>query len=103
MTAPPISLRFYQSTVGKKAVMAVSGLVLFLFVVGHLVGNLQIYEGPEKLNHYAVFLRSLGAWLWLARIALLVLVLLHIWSSVQLAKRKLDARPIGYQRKKAVE
>ncbi len=81
--------------------MAVSGLVLFLFVVGHLIGNLQIYEGPEKLNNYAKLLRSVPAALWTVRIVLLVMVLLHIWSSVQLALLKLEARPSGYVKKKA--
>jgi succinate dehydrogenase / fumarate reductase cytochrome b subunit len=95
--------RFYTSTIGKKAVMAVSGCILFLFVVGHLVGNLQIYEGPEKLNRYAVFLRSLPALLSAVRITLLVMVILHIWSSVQLAVRNLDARPSGYVKKKATQ
>ena len=89
-------MHFYTSTIGKKAVMAVSGLILFLFVIGHLIGNLQIYEGPEKLNNYAVFLRSMPALLWTVRITLLVMVILHIWSSVLLALRKIDARPIGY-------
>jgi succinate dehydrogenase / fumarate reductase cytochrome b subunit len=95
--------RFYDSTIGKKAVMAVSGLILFAFVLGHLIGNLQIYEGADKLNRYAVFLRSLPAALWGARITLLVMVLLHIWSSLQLAARKWNARPIGYKKKKATE
>ena len=102
------AIRFYDSTIGKKAVMAVSGIVLFLFVVGHLVGNLQIYEPPspegvQKLDQYAVFLRSLPAALWGARITLLAMVLLHIWSSVQLAVRKMDARPAGYVKKKAIQ
>lgn len=96
-------MHFYHSTIGKKAVMAVSGLILFLFVVGHLIGNLQIYEGPEKLNNYAVFLRSMPALLWAVRITLLVMVILHIWSSVQLALRKFDARPTGYVKHKSTE
>jgi len=83
--------------------MAVSGLILFLFVVGHLIGNLQIYEGPEKLNNYAKFLRSVPAALWTVRITLLVMVILHIWSSVQLALLKFDARPTGYVKKKATK
>src|SRR5271165_3196527 len=95
--------RFYASTVGKKAVMAVSGAILFVFVLGHLIGNLQIYEGPEKINHYAVLLRTLPSLLWGARITLLVMVILHIWSSVQLAVRKWEARPIGYVKKKATK
>lgn len=101
--ATAVADRFYTSTIGKKAVMAVSGCILFLFVVGHLVGNLQIYEGPEKLNHYAVVLRSLPAALWGVRIILLVMVALHVWSSVQLALRNFEARPVGYVKKKATE
>ena len=83
--------------------MAVSGVILFLFVLGHLVGNLQIYEGPEKLNNYAHFLRSMPALLWGVRITLIVMVLLHIWSSIQLALLKFDARPTGYIKKKATQ
>lgn len=101
------AIGFYQSTAGKKAVMAVSGIILFSFVVGHLIGNLQIYESPGpdgtyKLDQYAVFLRSLPAALWGARATLLVMVILHIWSSIQLAARKMNARPIGYVKKKAI-
>ncbi len=92
---------FYTSTTGKKAAMAVSGCILFLFVVGHLIGNLQIYEGPDKLNHYAVLLRSMPALLWAVRAVLLAMVLLHIWSAVQLAARNIGARPVGYQKKTA--
>jgi succinate dehydrogenase cytochrome b subunit len=93
--------RFYASTIGKKAVMAVSGAILFGFVVSHLIGNLQIYEGPEKINHYAVLLRTLPSLLWGARITLLIMVALHIWSSVRLASRKWEARPVGYVKKRA--
>jgi succinate dehydrogenase / fumarate reductase cytochrome b subunit len=92
--------RFYTSTIGKKAVMAASGAILFLFVIGHLIGNLQIYEGPEKLNHYAAFLRSMPALLWTVRATLLLMVALHIWSSVQLVIRNTEARPTGYIKKK---
>ena len=96
---------FYASTVGKKAALAVSGLVLFLFVIGHLIGNLQIYEGSEKLNNYAKFLRSIPAALWTVRITLLVMVLLHIWSSVQLALLKFDSKSawIAHVKKKATK
>jgi succinate dehydrogenase / fumarate reductase cytochrome b subunit len=92
--------RFYSSTVGKKAVMAVSGCILFLFVIGHLIGNLQIYEAPEKIDNYSRLLHSMPALLWGARITLLVMAVLHIWSSVQLAVRNFDARPAGYVKKK---
>jgi succinate dehydrogenase / fumarate reductase, cytochrome b subunit len=101
MGSAVVPQRFYTSTTGKKAAMAVSGCILFLFVVGHLIGNLQIYEGPEKLNRYAVLLRSMPALLWGVRTVLLAMVLLHIWSSVQLAGRNIAARPVGYRMKKA--
>jgi succinate dehydrogenase / fumarate reductase cytochrome b subunit len=96
------TVRFYESSIGKKTVMAVSGVILFGFVLGHLVGNLQIYEGPEKLNAYARFLRNIPAALWTARVTLLIMVALHIWSSIQLAVRKKRARPTAYARKKSI-
>lgn len=94
--------RFYDSTIGKKVVMAVSGIALFLFVIAHLLGNLQFFEGPEKMNAYGRFLRIEPALLWSARIGLLVMVVAHIWSSILLALRKWDARPVGYVKKKAI-
>lgn len=95
----PDSLRFWQTTVGKKAIMAVTGFILFGFVVGHLLGNLQIFEPPEKINHYAAFLRSVPNLLWTARLTLLISVILHIWSSWQLWLLQRAARPIGYIKK----
>jgi succinate dehydrogenase / fumarate reductase cytochrome b subunit len=91
--------RFYNSTIGKKAIMAVTGLILFGFVIGHLAGNLQIYEGPEVMNRYAVFLRSMPAVLWGARIVLLLSVILHIVAAIQLAALKNEARPVSYVKK----
>jgi succinate dehydrogenase / fumarate reductase cytochrome b subunit len=96
---PAGSLRFWQTTVGKKAVMAVTGFILFGFVVGHLLGNLQIFLPPEKINHYSATLKSLPALLWGARITLLVSVILHIWSSFQLWLLQRAARPINYVKK----
>jgi succinate dehydrogenase / fumarate reductase, cytochrome b subunit len=92
--------RFYDSTVGKKAVMAVSGCILFLFVIGHLIGNLQIYEGAGKINQYSAFLHSMPALLWAVRITLLAMVILHVWSSFQLGLRNLEARPAAYVKQK---
>lgn len=93
---------FWGSTNGKKAVMAVTGCILFLFIIGHLAGNLQIFEGREKLNAYGRFLHSIGELLWPVRIVLIVSVLLHITATVQLALRKKRARPVGYSRKEAI-
>jgi succinate dehydrogenase / fumarate reductase cytochrome b subunit len=93
------AVRFWDSTNGKKAVMAVSGLILLLFVLGHMLGNLQVFEGPEQFNKYAVLLRTLPEALWAVRIILLIMVILHIVTAVQLAIRKKRARPIGYAKK----
>src|SRR4051812_30516300 len=79
ISLPPGSLRFWQTTVGKKAVMAITGVIMFGFLVGHLLGNLQLFLGAEKLNHYAMTLRSLPALVWGTRIILLISVALHIW------------------------
>ena len=76
--------------------MAASGALLFLFVVGHLVGNLQVFGPPEMINRYAHFLKSTPELLWTARIGLLVLVVLHIITAIQLAAANKAARPVGY-------
>lgn len=96
---PPGTFRFWQTTVGKKAIMAVTGIILFGFVVGHLAGNLQIYQGPQKLDHYAEFLRSMGGLLWGTRILLFVSVILHIWAAFQLWLLQREARPVQYVKK----
>ena len=79
---------FYRSTLGKKAVMAVTGIILFGFVLGHMLGNLKLYLGRAALDHYAEFLREFGTpalppggFLWIARLVLLATALLHIWSA----------------------
>jgi succinate dehydrogenase / fumarate reductase cytochrome b subunit len=92
------SIGFFGSTIGKKAVMAISGVVLFGFVAAHLLGNLQIFLGPDQFNGYARSLRHLPLLVWTVRVVLLVMVALHIWSSLQLAVTKSEARPIGYVR-----
>src|SRR2546426_11567915 len=91
VAAPPRPPRpgVLGSLVGQKAVMAVTGVILFLFVVLHLLGNLKVFEGPAPFNAYAEGLRTVGApffargqLLWIARIVLLGSVLLHIWAAV---------------------
>lgn len=92
---------FLSSSLGKKVVMAVTGLMLFGFVVGHLVGNLQVYLGREAMNHYAEFLREMlhGTGLWIARAGLLVAVALHIWAATSLTLANRAARPRGYRQR----
>jgi succinate dehydrogenase / fumarate reductase cytochrome b subunit len=90
---------FIGSTIGRKIVMATTGIILFGFVVAHMAGNLQLYLGPEPMNAYAVFLRELlhGGGLWIARGVLLVAVVLHVWAAVSLGRLDLAARPVEYR------
>ena len=90
------SLKFYEASIGKKVVMAVTGCVLFLFVVGHMLGNLQIYMGPEQLNSYARHLHDLGPLLWVVRGVLLLTVVVHLISAIQLWLMNRAARPSRY-------
>ena len=90
--------------------MAVTGVILFLFVVGHLAGNLKIFEGPAAFNAYAEGLRTVGApfvgrgwFLWVARVVLIVAVLAHIWAAILTTRAGWRARPVSYRRLEAVE
>jgi succinate dehydrogenase / fumarate reductase cytochrome b subunit len=94
-------VRFYEAPIGKKVIMAITGVILFGYVVAHLLGNLQIYGDPQQINKYAAFLHNPAnaGLLWVARSALLVAVIMHIVASVQLWKLKSDARPVAYVKK----
>ena len=94
------TLKLYDSTLGKKAVMAISGLALIGFVFGHMAGNLLIFKGPEAMNDYAKTLRELlgGAGIWIARVGLLAAVAAHVWSAIALSGRNKAARPVQYKR-----
>jgi succinate dehydrogenase / fumarate reductase cytochrome b subunit len=85
-----------SSSLGKKYLMAATGCGLFLFVVGHLVGNLQIFLGREAINRYGAFLQSNVELLWPVRIGLLALVALHVWSAIRLTLENREARPVSY-------
>jgi succinate dehydrogenase / fumarate reductase, cytochrome b subunit len=91
--------RFWDSPIGKKAVMAVTGFILFGFVIGHMLGNLQIYLGPEKLDAYAEFLQKTKGLLWGVRLVLLASVVLHVTAAFQLAGLQSKARPQKYVKK----
>ncbi len=91
------ALVFYRSTVGKKVLMAVTGVILFGFVTGHMLGNLQIYLGAERLNHYAELLHKNLAMLWAVRCALLLSVLVHLVAAAQVWLRSRRSRPVGYR------
>src|SRR5437762_3751532 len=92
----------FGSSLGKKYVMAVTGFVLFGFVIGHLLGNLQIFLGPEALNRYGHFLQSNPELIWPARLVLLAMVGLHLWSAARLCLENKAARPVGYAEYKSI-
>ncbi len=92
-------IRFFGhslTSLGSKVLIALSGLGLAGFVVFHMLGNLQVFEGPEALNTYAAFLREMPILLWSVRLTLLAVVGLHVGLSVRLAIRNRRARPSGY-------
>ena len=106
------ALTLYRSSIGKKAIMAVSGLIGIGFLVLHMYGNLKIFEGQEYFNAYAAGLRTLGApifgyshLLWIARLVLLAAVILHVVMAYQLTRQDLGGRPrqIRYAVKKDVQ
>ena len=86
----------FKSSLGKKYIMAVTGFVLFLFVIGHLAGNLQLFLGQEAINRYGYFLQSNPELIWPARLTLLLMVGLHIWSGTKISLENRAARPVGY-------
>ena len=88
---------YLKSSIGRKQIMAVTGLLLFGFVVAHMLGNLQIYLGQDALNDYAKHLEELPLLLWPARVILLTTLIVHIFVSMSLAAENRAARPVRYQ------
>lgn len=88
--------RFATSTIGLKVVMAATGLAMFGFVIVHMIGNLQVFLGPDTYNHYAETLQGNPEIVWIARMGLLGAVFAHIGSAIALVKRSRAARPTGY-------
>jgi succinate dehydrogenase / fumarate reductase cytochrome b subunit len=93
----------WNSSIGKKSVMAVTGLIMIAFLLVHMLGNLKIFFGAKDFDHYAAWLRTIGtpvlhgAWyLWIQRFVLLVAVGLHITAAAQLSRRDVAARPVKY-------
>ena len=95
---------FLASSVGRKIVMAASGIVLFGFVTVHMIGNTQAYMGAESFNGYAKFLHSMlhGGGIWIFRAVLLLATGLHVWSATTLTLDNLAARPVGYRAQQSV-
>ena len=99
----------WGTMVGKKVVMAVTGIVLVGFVIAHMLGNLKIFLGAQAIDTYAAFLRTMGeplfpysVLLWVVRIVLLTCVALHITAAVQLTRMSRAARPHGYDTKESI-
>ncbi|MDG3003546.1 succinate dehydrogenase cytochrome b subunit [Paludisphaera mucosa] len=92
--------RFLTSSIGLKLIMAFSGVFLSFFVLGHMLGNLQAYQGQQALDDYGKLLRKEPALLWTARVGLLTLVALHIYAFLALTRRNTSARPVGYRQRK---
>jgi succinate dehydrogenase / fumarate reductase cytochrome b subunit len=97
------------NSVVKKAVMAISGIVMVLYLIAHMIGNLKVFTGAESFNHYSEWIRTIGTpavpeqtTLWIIRIALLVAVIAHFWAAVSLWRQAKRARPERYVTKKAV-
>ncbi|MGW7376871.1 succinate dehydrogenase, partial [Streptomyces venezuelae] len=104
---PSTPRTLWDSTIGKKTVMAVSGLIMLLYLFLHMIGNLKIFFGPAEINHYAHWLRTLGEpvmhyeWsLWLFRVVLVVSVVAHGVCAYQLSRRDIKARPTQYVHKR---
>lgn len=103
------ALTLYQTSIGKKVIMAVTGLILFAYTFVHMYGNLHIFEGRQHLNDYAAWLRVVGypllppeGALWIARVVLLAAVVGHAWAAWQVTKQDWAARPVGYAGRKNV-
>ena len=96
-TAVPFLWAFFDSSVGAKITVALTGLGLVTFTIFHLIGNLKVFSGPDAINAYASFLKhDLGLLLWLFRAGLLALFVLHITLAIRLTLRSRAARPVGY-------
>ena len=86
----------WHTSVGKKAVMAVTGIIMVAYLITHVLANLLVFQGPEQINSYSRFLHGTGGALWAARLVLLAAVVLHIVAAVQLTARRQAARPVRY-------
>ncbi len=110
MTAALTLYRLYQSSIGKKAIMAITGLIGIGFVILHMIGNLKVFLGEQAFDDYARFLRTFGepvlpysTVLWIIRLVLLTAVALHILAAYQLTRMDWAGRPVRYTQRKDVQ
>ena len=92
---PSRLLAFYRSSIGKKIIMGVTGVILVGFVISHVASNLLVFQGADGIDAYARFLRSTGKLLWIARGGLILAAILHIDAAYQLSRRARASRPAG--------
>ena len=92
-----------SSSIGRKWIVSLTGLAMVAFLIGHLVGNLQVFLPPEHINTYAAFLKSIGELLWVVRIGLIAAVVLHVVFTIQLALENRAARPQKYAKRSSVQ
>lgn len=98
-----ILIRFCRSSIGRKYLMAITGLLLFAFVVAHMLGNLKIFSGPDSLNHYAKMLKTYPALLWSFRIGLFTAAIIHVVIGISLVLENQQARPVDYARQRTIQ
>ena len=89
-------LALWHTSVGKKAVMAATGIIMVAYLITHVAANLLVFEGPARINAYSRFLHGTGGALWAARLVLFAAGVLHIVAATQLTARRQAARPVGY-------
>src|SRR5919197_2149373 len=97
------ALTFYRTSIGKKVVVAITGLILFGYVAIHMLGNLQVFLGPAHLNTYPATLKSNLTLLWTARLVLLTVGIWHIVAALQVTRMSQRSRPEGYYYKDVIE
>jgi len=96
-------LLLIRSTIGRKYFVALTGALLVGFVIVHMLGNLQIFGGPDLINHYGMVLKSNSIVLWTARLGLLAIVAIHIGGAISLAVENRQARPLGYKKQNTIQ
>jgi succinate dehydrogenase / fumarate reductase cytochrome b subunit len=99
----PAQKKFTKSSIGRKIFMALTGLILFFFLIGHLIGNLQIFLGQNQLNTYAQTLKNLPALTYTVRFVMLVIFIVHVWFAVILYFENRASRPVNYRYKATVQ
>ena len=92
--------RFARSNIGLKVLMAITGVVMFGYLVGHVTGNMLIFRGPAAINNYSKFLHTATGLLWGTRVLLLASVALHLWATIRFLALRNEARPVAYAVKK---